>query len=97
MSDFISTSQDAVRDVCIATYVHTRNAVHRVAERAKENPGQTAAEYMGVLFLVAMIIAAIVLLKVPQTIADGINGLVNNISTGTDPKAGAGTTPPTKP
>ena len=48
---------------------------------------------MGVLFLVAMIIAAIVLLKVPQTIADGINGLVNNISTGTDPKAAGPTAP----
>ncbi len=60
MSDFISTSQDAVRDVCIATFVQARSLMHTVAERAKENPGQTAAEYMGVLLLIAVIIAAVI-------------------------------------
>jgi hypothetical protein len=97
MSNLITTTRDAGRNAVIAGYFGVRRAGHVLADRAKDPTGQTAAEYMGVLFLVAMIIAAIVLLKVPQTIADGINGLVNNISTGTDPKAGAGTTPPTKP
>jgi hypothetical protein len=88
MSNIITTTRDAGRETAIAAYFGVRRAGRVLAERAKDPTGQTAAEYMGVLFLVAMIIAAIVLLKVPQTIADGINGLVNNISTGTDPKAG---------
>jgi hypothetical protein len=97
MSDLITTTRDAGREAAIATFFGVRRAGHALAERAKDPTGQTAAEYMGVLFLVAMIIAAIVLLKVPQTIADGINGLINNISTGTDPKAGGGAKPVATP
>jgi Flp pilus assembly pilin Flp len=80
MSDFIATSQDAVRDACIATYVHTRNVMHQIAERAKENPGQTAAEYMGVLLLIAVIIAAIVGSGMGGEVAKALKGKVTDIS-----------------
>jgi hypothetical protein len=92
MSELITTTRDAGRNAVLTTYFGARRAASAIAERAKDPTGQTAAEYMGVLLLVAMIIAAIVLLKVPQHIADGIDGLVNNIKTGSDPKGG--TAPP---
>jgi hypothetical protein len=80
MSDFISTSQDAVRDVCIATSVQTRNFLHSVAERAKETRGQTAAEYMGVLLLIAAIIAAVVGSGMGNDIAGFLHDKVQQIS-----------------
>jgi pilus assembly protein Flp/PilA len=80
MSDFISTSQETVRDACIATYVHARNALHGVAERAKEDRGQTAAEYMGVLLLIAVIITAIVGSGMGSAIADALKDKVSDIA-----------------
>jgi hypothetical protein len=80
MSDFISTSQDTVRDACIATYVHTRSAMYRAAQRAKENKGQTAAEYMGVLLLIAVIITAIVGSGMGTAIADALKEKVGDIA-----------------
>jgi|1186.fasta_scaffold947581_2 hypothetical protein len=88
MSDLITTTRDAGREAAIATYFGVRRAGRALAERAKDPTGQTAAEYMGVLLLVAMIISAIVLLHVPDNIAKAINGLVDNISKGDNPKGG---------
>ena len=87
MSDLITTTRDAGREAAIATFFGVRRAGHALARRAKDPTGQTAAEYMGVLFLVAMIIAALVVMKVPKHIADGIDGLITTISNGDDPKA----------
>ena len=59
MSDLTTTTQDSFRDQCIALYVGMLGAADSLAERAKENRGQTAAEYMGVLLVVAAVIAAV--------------------------------------
>ena len=56
MSDITTTTQDTYRNACITAYSFLASAM----ERAKENRGQTAAEYMGVLLLVAVIITAVV-------------------------------------
>ena len=60
MSDFITTTQDAYRSACIATFVTLISAGKGVAERVKDEArGQTAAEYMGVLLIVAAVVAAV--------------------------------------
>jgi hypothetical protein len=99
MSDLITTTRDAGRNAVLTTYfgarVGARRAASAIAERAKDPTGQTAAEDMGVLLLVAMIIAAIVLLHVPDHIAGGIDTLVNNIKTGEKPAGGTAAPAPT--
>jgi Flp pilus assembly pilin Flp len=80
MSEFISTSQDAVRDACIATFVHSHSFMRSVAERAKNDQGQTAAEYMGVLLLIAVIITAVVNSHVGDVIGREIKAKVTEIS-----------------
>ena len=54
----------------------------RAQNRLAEDRGQTAAEYMGILFIVAIIIGAIVGLKVHQDIANAVDGLIKDISGG---------------
>src|SRR5688572_11000238 len=46
----------------------------------RDERGQTAAEYMGVLLLVALIIGAIVGPGVAAAVADGVNGAVCRIA-----------------
>jgi hypothetical protein len=79
MSDLITTTQDATREALISAYFGVRGAGVALVERAKQQEGQTAAEYMGVLFLVAAIITAIIGLKVPGHIATGIQSIVDSI------------------
>lgn len=59
MSDLITTTQDTFRDQCISLYVGMLSTIDTLGERARENRGQTAAEYMGVLLVVAAVIAAV--------------------------------------
>jgi hypothetical protein len=81
MSDFFTTSQDAYRTACIATFVTLVTAGHGLVERVKnEDRGQTAAEYMGVLLLVGAIITIVVTSGVGKHIRDAIVGAVDNIS-----------------
>jgi hypothetical protein len=80
MSDLITTSQDAYRNACIATFVTLvtsgKGLAHRVKDEAR---GQTAAEYMGVLLLVAAIITAVVASGVGGDIKKAIVDQINDI------------------
>jgi Flp pilus assembly pilin Flp len=91
MSDLITTTQDSFRDKSIELYVGLYSALEslgeRMAERARENRGQTAAEYMGVLLVVSVIIAAVAQTGVGGTIARKLTSLVNLIAQG---KSGTG-------
>lgn len=73
--------------------VHTQTFGMAVAERAQslreraaEERGQTAAEYLGIILLVAVIIAAVVGTGVAGDIADRIQKLVENIGKGEKPE-----------
>ena len=80
MSDFITTTQDAYRSACIATFVTLVTAGHGLAERVKEEArGQTAAEYMGVLLLVAAIISVVVTSGIGGEIKDAISKQITDI------------------
>jgi ABC-type thiamin/hydroxymethylpyrimidine transport system permease subunit len=79
MSDLITTSQDAYRNVCIDAFVATQSFVTSLAERSREDRGQTAAEYMGVLLLVSTIIAAIFVSKPGEAIAGKIGEMITKI------------------
>jgi Flp pilus assembly pilin Flp len=84
MSDITATTQDAMREFCIRARFALSNAV----ERAKEQRGQTAAEYMGILLIVSLIIGALVTAGVPGLIKDAVDNLVRDIGNGREDKAG---------
>jgi Flp pilus assembly pilin Flp len=86
MSDITTNAQNAARELAI----RARVAMHDLAERAKEQRGQTAAEYMGVLLLVSLIIAALFTSSVGDWIKNGVGDLVNDIANGRDDGANTG-------
>jgi hypothetical protein len=88
MSDLITTTQDSFRDHCIEAYVGIESFLTRLAERARENRGQTAAEYMGVLLVVSVIIAGVSQTKIGDQIVEKMKHLIDQIAGGnTDKKS----------
>ncbi len=87
MSDFLTT-----------TRVNTSLAfqtMRRELRRFRHEAGQTAAEYMGVLLVVSVIIAAVSTTGIGTEITGKMSDLVSYIASGKDGKqAGSSTTPP---
>jgi Flp pilus assembly pilin Flp len=81
-----TTAQDTYRNACISALVGLMSVRDTMAERAKDARGQTAAEYMGVLLLVALIIVAVVGTHIDTKIADAVTGAVEKITTSMDCK-----------
>ena len=54
----------------------------RMQVRLSEERGQTAAEYMGILFVVAIIIGAVVAINIDDKIANAADSLIGEISGG---------------
>jgi Flp pilus assembly pilin Flp len=75
MSDIITTAQDTGRDVAI----RARLAMSDLVARAKDQQGQTAAEYMGILLIVSLIIAALITAGVAGDIATKVDELIGKI------------------
>jgi hypothetical protein len=85
--------EDGTREVCIRAW----GAAQRAGAVARRAEGQTATEYMGLLLLIALIIAALVTLQVPQKIANAISDLIDRISTGQSPQGQPGASPTPTP
>jgi hypothetical protein len=79
MSDLITTAQDSFRNQCVGVYLALVSGVDTLAERARENRGQTAAEYMGVLLVVSVIIAAVSTTEIGAEIKRQVMALVKKI------------------
>jgi Flp pilus assembly pilin Flp len=85
MSDITTTAQDTARELAIRARVAMHDVAGRareVAERSREERGQTAAEYMGVLLLVSLIIAALFTSSVGDWIKNGVSDLVDDVANG---------------
>ena len=82
MSDLITTAQDSFRDQCIEVYVGATSALSGMVQRSREATGQTAAEYMGVLLVISVIIAAVSKTELGDKIYDELTSLVESISKG---------------
>ena len=61
------------------------NARHAVAARLRDEQGQISAEFMGLLFIVALVIGAIVALGIHNDIADAVDGFIGDIKSGDAP------------
>jgi Flp pilus assembly pilin Flp len=78
----MQTITDRTQELAGRSWLALSAAASAVAERARDEGGQTAAEYMGLLFVIALIIGALISVGVPGTIADAANGLIEEISNG---------------
>jgi Flp pilus assembly pilin Flp len=78
MQTITERTEELVREAGI----RTRLALDELAERTREERGQTAAEYMGILFVVAAIIAALITADVPEKIGDAAATLIDKIANG---------------
>lgn len=80
MSDITTTARDTARELAI----RARVALHDLVQRAGEQRGQTAAEYMGILLVVSVIIAALFTSGIGGWIVSGAEDLIKDIGKGND-------------
>ena len=81
MSDLITTAQDSFRQQCIDAWVGLQSLV----ERMREQRGQTAAEYMGILFVIAAIIVGVVGAHLGDALKERLGKIVTAIGNGVTP------------
>jgi hypothetical protein len=86
MQTITDRTEELARELAIRTRVAMSGLVQAVSDRAREQRGQTAAEYMGILLIVALIIGFMVALKLHEDIANAAQGFVNNIKGGDKPE-----------
>ena len=84
MSNLITTAQETLRQQCIEAFVGLQSMAESIAERGRDERGQTAAEYMGILFIISAIIATVVLSHLDNVIKDRLTAIVKGLRTGTD-------------
>jgi Flp pilus assembly pilin Flp len=78
MSDFTTTLQDAYREFCIQAH----GVGLAIRSRVADQQGQTAAEYMGILLVVAVIIGALLASHIDTRIAKAAGDMVDKIAGG---------------
>jgi hypothetical protein len=88
MQSITNRTEEFLSEVACRARRAPGNVAHAVAARLREERGQISAEFMGLLFIVALVIGAIVALGIHTDIADAIQGFINDIKSGNEP-AGA--------
>lgn len=68
-----------MNDVTLKAYATYLAAKTSLRDRMAEEDGQTAAEYLGIVVVIALIIGAIYTSDIDSQIADGLTSLVSNI------------------
>jgi len=76
MSDITTTLTAAYREFCIQAHGATVGLRNRVSDQS----GQTAAEYMGILLVVAVIIGTLVASPLDDKIAKAAGEMVDKIA-----------------
>jgi Flp pilus assembly pilin Flp len=71
-------------DVTAYVTALSQNASYRVRERLREESGQTAAEYIGVIVLIAAILAAIAASGIGGKLTELIEDAINKVSESQD-------------
>jgi Flp pilus assembly pilin Flp len=71
---------DHSRELAIRARVAMSDVANTVKERVREERGQTAAEYMGILVLIAIVFVALFALKLDNAIKDALSGAIDDIN-----------------
>jgi Flp pilus assembly pilin Flp len=85
MQTIVNRAERASRELAIQAW----GVLHTLAARARDQRGQTAAEYMGILLIVAVIIGAIATSGVGGKISGLIGNMIDSISSGDKKAPGA--------
>jgi Flp pilus assembly pilin Flp len=75
-------------ELSLEAYVRIHTVVSGLLERARENRGQTAAEYMGVLLVVSVIIAGVAQTHIGDQIVEKMKSLIDDIAGGNSGASG---------
>jgi len=86
MQSITDRTEELLSEAAGRTRVAFGNALHTLAARAREERGQISAEFMGLLFIVALVIGAIVALDIHNDIANAVDGFIGNIKSGDKPE-----------
>jgi len=78
----------AMSQLSLEAYVRINTFVAGLLERARENRGQTAAEYMGVLLVVSVIIAGVAQTHIGDQIVEKMKSLIDDIAGGNSGASG---------
>jgi Na+/citrate or Na+/malate symporter len=65
---------------------HTAQLARALANRARDQRGQISAEFMGLLFIAALVIGAIVALDIHTLISEAVEQFINDIKSGDKPE-----------
>jgi hypothetical protein len=90
MQTIIDRTEELVREAAARTRLAFGDAAHAVAARARDERGQISAEFMGLLFIVALVIGAIVALDIHTTISEAVDGFIEDIKSGDKPEGAPG-------
>jgi Flp pilus assembly pilin Flp len=82
MQTIAHRTEEATRELGIRVYVGLNDLVHTLVARARDPRGQTAAEYMGILLIVAVIIGALATSGIGGKIKDLTNGMIDHTAKG---------------
>jgi Flp pilus assembly pilin Flp len=84
-------------EVTLQAYAGLRRFAHSVVDRARDSRGQTAAEYMGLLLVVAVIIGALATSGIGGKISGLANGMIDSVAGGNKAAPTAPAAPGKKP
>ena len=82
MSGFTTSVQDSYRELCIQVHGHAARVGAELRRRASDDTGQTAAEYMGSLLIVAVIIGALFASGIGDQIVEKAKEQIDKIASG---------------
>jgi pilus assembly protein Flp/PilA len=85
MRTIVDSTERASRELAIQAW----GALHALAARARDQRGQTAAEYMGILLVVAVIVGAIATSGVGGKLSGLIGDMIDSVSRGDKKAPGA--------
>ncbi len=80
MSSITTTAQDTSLELAVRGQNFVADLVERMQTRLSDERGQTAAEYMGILVIIAAIIVAITGLNLDTKIRDAVETAINSIA-----------------
>jgi Flp pilus assembly pilin Flp len=72
----------SINDVTLRTAVAVQNFAHDAVQRLKDEEGQTAVEYAGIIALLAVIFAALFAVDIPKKIGDAVGPAIEDILKG---------------